>query len=412
MTDPLFLRKNGTSALIVALYFGVIAAFLSLGVAASWFPAIESNSLIHFDALHYQQIALHGYKNESSAFFPLFPTLWRLTGLGAIGISILNGSFFAFATIMLIKEFNIEIKALLIFLFLPSLFFLFVPYSESTFFVGGTVILIALRRRWTFAICLGILWCTLARPAFTALLPAMILAKFLDSCSLRRKLGDVAMYIASSFLAMLLVMAYQYSETGDLWGFYTAQSGYGNTLKLPSLPFTSWGGGSTVKLDAVALMIGIVSSLVLVRISLRALRTRSTSAQPELIVSLGYIATVSAIALFLRGGELYSLNRFVMASPFILIVIAAYIDKPRAIEVKRLFLIGTAILTYFMLFGAYVHIQTFVSFILLTVYLIALVNVVSKPTRSIGWAFWTWLVIACCIQLYYLTRYLENKWVA
>ncbi len=118
-----------------------------------------------FDVIHFLRIAENGYSNPAlSPFFPLFPLLTRWIAK-PIGEHYLLGSFLIanlsclFALIVaynwLLDEGygeNFARNTLLIFLWFPTSFFLFVPYSESLFLLLALAALWSLRKgRWLLA---------------------------------------------------------------------------------------------------------------------------------------------------------------------------------------------------------------------------------------------------------------------
>jgi hypothetical protein len=372
----------------------------------------DPNMLLQFDAIHYYGIMQHGYINESSAFFPLFPKIWKYTGLGIIGISVLNVIIFATSSSILCRVFKSDIRTLLLFISLPSLFFAWLPYTESMFFLGATSILIGMRREHHYLILIGLAWCTLSRPAFTALLPAMIITTVLGEHSLRCKIIRSASYISISLLGLFLVSYIQFTETGSWTGFYTAQQGYGNTFKLPNLPLTSWGGGAIVRLDSVALLLGLSCGIALTRsIYIRFTRVKY-GLRPEVLLSLGYIAGVSLIALLLRGGELYSLNRFIFATPFAFVLIDHAFKNPLTFKIKQAIMILSILIIYSILYASFVHIQTFLWYFATYLYLIILMYVPSIELSKHKIKLAILLMVAVSIQVYFFQRYLNNEWVA
>lgn len=398
--------------LVVPAYF---AALLLAVLTTSWLgviPQVQEMTLLHFDAIHYRGIMQEGYANESSAFFPLFPMIWKYSGLGPVGISGFNGILFIFSALLLFKEFGTSFRSAIIFISLPSIFFLFVPYSESVFFLGATGLLIAVRRDMTWLSAMSLIVCTLARPAFTALLPALLITVMVGTGSMVRRSMKVLIYASVSSLAMLTVMLIQYKQTGDYLGFYKAQESFGNTFDLPDLPLRSWGGGSVVRLDAVALLAGIIAAVFLVRIVFKRITGSSSSYDPELILSLGYVAGISAIALLLRNGELFSLNRFVFATPFALALLSKYAEHPMRMDLRRSSLFFLVLNLYFLLFASFVHIQTFLLFNLVAVYLVVVMNVAEPLQNKRRPLFWIWCIAAFALQIFYLQRYLSDMWVA
>jgi hypothetical protein len=88
------------------------------------------NSLIQWDANdHYLFIRNNGYvfngcDQPETAFFPLFPFLWKLVPATGLGALLLNSALFFPSLVFLKKEFRVSNRHLFIWLSLPSMFFL------------------------------------------------------------------------------------------------------------------------------------------------------------------------------------------------------------------------------------------------------------------------------------------------
>lgn len=167
-----------------------------------------------------------------------------------------------------------------------------------------------------------------------------------------------------------------------------------------------------MRLDAVALLAGIIAAVFLVRIVFKRITGSSSSYDPELILSLGYVAGISAIALLLRNGELFSLNRFVFATPFALALLSKYAEHPMRMDLRRSSLFFLVLNLYFLLFASFVHIQTFLLFNLVAVYLVVVMNVAEPLQNKRRPLFWIWCIAAFALQIFYLQRYLSDMWVA
>lgn len=396
----------------VIIYCLAMALILALLHAMGLAPGFRTETLLRFDALHYAGIMQNGYASESSAFFPLFPTIWRLSHLGAVGISLLNGLIFLVATALLVRELRTDLRAVLVFMSLPCMFFLFVPYTEATFFTGAALLLVALRRQWPLLAATGLLWSAMARPSFTALLPALIITIIIGPGPAMRKAGQAALYTAACLVALLVVIMVQSAETGDPWGFYKAQAEFGNTFKLPGLPLTSWAGGSVVRLDAVALLAGVACAVVLLNAMRKRYLGKPSALPAEVLLSAGYVAGIAAIALLLRGGSLYSLNRFIFATPFALVLIAHYVSAPQRMAPRTMLVVFLAVSAYFLLFASFVHIQTFLWFSAIALHVTLLLFALGRRDTWGDRAFIAWMIAAVAIQVFYVQRYLNGLWVA
>jgi hypothetical protein len=399
-------------ALVVIGYH--LIAFCTVQILLHQFHGhwITSDSLVRWDAAHYEWIAAHGYVSFRQAFFPLFPLLWKFTSLDATGVSILNGLLYLACIVTLAWYLGSSLRSILIWMALPSAIFFFVPYSEAIFFAGALSVILSIRKKVRTGVAAGLLICTLSRPAFTTLLPSVILVSLITSSKRLEFFKDTLVYILISAFGVFLVSLIQHHFTDDWWGFYSSQQIWGNRLQWPTFPLRSWGGQPVTSLDAVAFLAGLLSLAYLGRILWFSYRSTSFKVQPEVLLSSGCIASISILTLFFRGGELFSLNRFVFATPFALVLIDHALKISKAVPWRRYIHLFALLLAYFLIFGAYVHIQTFLKFVGLSIYLLIFMVILTDQRQSRTWMFWGWLVIAFAIQSYFALSFLNNGWVA
>lgn len=108
------------------------------------FNRIENEQLLQWDADIYRLMSQHLYDPEYVwpgyvAFFPLFPMVWRLTGLSPIGICLLNFVLFVAGRLVLIAATNKAAdnyqQRFAVLLCMPFLVIFLIPYSEALFFL-------------------------------------------------------------------------------------------------------------------------------------------------------------------------------------------------------------------------------------------------------------------------------------
>ena len=127
------LKSFLTIPLIHFFVFILLYLFFSFFGLVKEFPNAEN--IIRWDASWYSSIAKNGYQYfwydaSNSAFFPLFPYLWKIIHVDSLGISIVNYLMCMSGLYLLYKYFEIEKKILLIYISLPSCIFFFLPFSE------------------------------------------------------------------------------------------------------------------------------------------------------------------------------------------------------------------------------------------------------------------------------------------
>lgn len=144
--------------------------------------------LVRWDAFWYLDIAINGYHkahptdipgfetNRQVAFFPLYPALVKagakvgfnpaLAGI-AINIVLSFGAmlFIYLLTLDWLKSKKLALRAALLFLFLPTSFFLISPYTEALFcFLSFGAFYFAARRNWLVS-NIFLAFCTMSRSA-------------------------------------------------------------------------------------------------------------------------------------------------------------------------------------------------------------------------------------------------------
>lgn len=190
----------------------------------------DSDRLAHWDAGNYQAIAQQGYDRPDSgitAFFPLFPYLWRYSHVGVVGISIVNACSALAGMSILARSFGLTGRQTLVAASMPALVFTLVPYTEGVFFLFGSLLLVGLHRR-NLPLTLGmLLLCCLTRAATTLFVPAYLFAE-LPSWSLnvspKSLIRNVVLGLVVMATAVGAVMGIQYAPTGDPLAFYKAQA--------------------------------------------------------------------------------------------------------------------------------------------------------------------------------------------
>ena len=397
---------------IVLVYHALAALAVVVWCSLMGHPSLEPRSLLRFDALHYQWISQHGYEGFRQAFFPLFPLTWRFMGTEIMSAIILNGCLYFLSLILLARTLSSDIRTLLVWCTLPSTVFFFAPYTEALFAMGAVILLLGTRYDLRIATCVGMFICTLSRPAFTALAPAAIGAIWLSRKGWRPLLASTLPLLTGTIIGLVVVLIVQHAETGSWFGFFHAQAGWGNEFVTPSFPLRSWGGGPVVMLDAAALLFGIAGLGFLLMQAKHRFLGRISPSPPVLLISVGYVSFISLIILLLHKGELYSLNRFIFATPFFLVIVEHWFRSHHRFSRTEVTWGILLMSLFFLLFGSYVHIQTFLKFSGLALFISLGVSVGSDLSERHRYLMPIYLVFAFCIQLYFAIRFLDGGWVA
>jgi len=396
--------KNFCLLLGFYLFQGLI--FTLLFYKASWF---NSNSLLNWDAQHYFKIATDGYDHTRTAFFPLFPLIWKYWGMGLIAISAFNSLLFisSFAYLSALYKFNW--KLLLIIAAVPSFIFFFVPYTESVFFAGSVLLLTGYKKSDYRFVFVGLLVASFARPAASVFLPAIILVEILMRKSTTDAIKKISLSTAALVLGMAAAFAVHRYFTGNWLGFFDVQQNvWENRLQIPSLPLRSWAGIKIVILDGSALFVCLLSAWQLLKWFIPNLKSFKIDQEKGLVFSLFYLTGIGLLVLFYRDGSLFSLNRFAFATAFF-VVVAGHFGHQK-FENRALFWI-LGMLVWWLLFNSYVHIATFSKHLLVTAFLALTVLAFHRSQRISALAMHLLFVGFSLLQLYLLYRHLSNLWV-
>lgn len=400
---------------------GGVAAWCSLLVGtvlclSAVFPAswhLTQSAFSNWDAEHYLYIRLQGYDEMRTAFFPLFPFLWRWLNVSPVAMGLVNLALFAVSFAVLAWQFQWPWRAQLLLLSVPSLMFMALPYSEAVFFACGTAVLIGLRRQLPWLYCLGLLLSCTSRAAAFVLLPA-VAATLLLAHHPRRGHGRVALAAVLATLAGLgISMWVHHAYTGQWLAVFAAQRFWDNHLQWPTLPLRNWGGSFPTRFEAPPFLIGLGCSLGLGWLAWQHHGRGSGPAVAQPVVfALAYLAGVTFITVATRGGVLVSLSRYVYATPYFLLLLADFMGRFRLSSRQLAALFGLMEVAWLGFFGAYTHIRSVLGFTVVSaVVMLWLLNAHRQPAvrrRALVPA----VLAGTGLTLYLLMRFLAHEWVA
>jgi hypothetical protein len=398
-----YLRYLGFGFLHFTLSGALLIALLSVTGDLS---TLNTFDFLPWDAAHFNHIVREGYDQTRSAFFPGFPLIWKWTGLPASGISALNAILILLVSPVLAERLKLGTRDYLLMLATPSLLFIALPYAEAILFVCfASFVIAALQQKWIWAL-LALLTASLCKPNAAVFLPVIMGCAIWWTQGTRRELmvfGGMALaVIAGTFSALYI----QSLETGELFGFFKSQYEWGNRLRWPSFPLGSWGELSSKLLDAVALWICLVAGVYLIW----QLRLPRTERQLYLVnaIAAGYLAFTGLYVLFFRGGELFSLNRFVFCTPFFWVFYASIITQKLP---HRTIVFIITWLTVAVSFGAYVHIQHALKFVVLGAALWGADRLIRKDSLNPAGR-WMPYFLVLIIQVFFVWKIMHGFWVA
>ena len=161
--------------LLIAGYQLSVFILLLLILRSGIVPAsLSESTLTHWDALHYTANAIADMRGMNRDFFPLFPYTWHLLQASATSIALLNWSVFSIGMALLATAFEARRSELLLLLSVPSLMFMYLPYTEAFFFLFAVLLILGLKEKNLLLTTLGILLCGIVRPTAVVFAPALL----------------------------------------------------------------------------------------------------------------------------------------------------------------------------------------------------------------------------------------------
>ncbi|MBC6991072.1 hypothetical protein [Hymenobacter sp. BT491] len=311
----------------------LVALYLSLGQ--------QHTSLVEWDAKWYDSIRANGYEFKprgmsNAGFFPLLPVVWRMLSLNALGMSLLNMGLAITAMWLLRRYLQIRLTTLWLYSALPSVMFLYLPYTEALFFLSSSLVLISLAYSQRVGQGAAMLMGALTRVTAIFYLPALVVveavAAWQEPRSFWVRARRIVPYGALTGLGLVSVMVYQWSQTGVWFAYSKAQSlGWDHHLRLTKVPFIS-ASNSILWLDGLAFLTGISAGLwACWKLLLVVLRDKQEAPTPAELFSAVFLgtATVHAVLFASVGPEgntsLISMHRYVFGTPFFLVLLNKFL---------------------------------------------------------------------------------------
>lgn len=191
------------------------------------------NPWARWDALWYLDLATRGYQEledgrSGFVFMPLYPLLVRALG-GSLGAALLVSNAALLGALWLLHELAVEVtgcrdaalRTVLYLCLFPSAFVLSAPYTESLFLLLAVgAFLAAWRSRWDVAAAAALLACA------TRVVGVLLVPSLLWLAWQRGALRDARVLLLAP-LGLLSYAFWEWSASGDFFGFLTGQAGWG-----------------------------------------------------------------------------------------------------------------------------------------------------------------------------------------
>jgi hypothetical protein len=418
--------------------FVFISGYLLLGFLGIVHMIPDNQNYTAWDAGWYNSIRSNGYSfsagsQSNTGFFPFFPYLWKVLHVNVFWMGVINllVAFLAFS--LLARAFGFTTNEAMLYLSLPGMFFLFVPYSEALFFLFIVILFMGLHQRKTWMIIAGLFFSSLVRPTSFFFIPAIIFMELMDSditpASLMKALKNTVLYGTVTIFAFFLVIFFQWLMTGVWFAYFLAQINFWkHSFRIPHFPLTTWDGARILWLDGISFWFCLVSFFFCLFIFIQWMRKKGNLPEkyPRSVTFSGiYLFMTMLYVLFFDvydsngGTSLLSINRYVFATPFIIILIHHYTHLSKVNGWIYLFLLASILFTW-LLCGAYSqlegltayklpHLKTFFYFGMMTVYigLYALLRF-EKFNKEITIGLYCLNVF---LQIYLFNAFLSGLWV-
>lgn len=391
--------------LLAALVFntGVLAVSMSIYLSSNR-EGFSNNLFLYFDAVHYLNIRDNGYESSyESAFFPLFPFFWKALGLSAFGISVINGVLYTCTVSVVGRILQLKWHQFFTILALPSAVFFFIPYSEAVYYICGLILFIGLWSNNLPVQLLGLALSCFARPTLPVILGAYVLFQ-LTSGRRTEAIYGIVVATLGTFAAFTVHWLY----TDNLFSYFSAFKTWDYNFKFPLLPFRSHGGNAIKQYDSYALLLGILSIVMAVRVLIGTVKLKREST-----FGLFYIAGFTLLILgLLRGGDVSSLNRFLFCSPFFVVSILTLEKKLILSQGWRSFImLWVAFVAFSLLFSSFVHIQTFLRYSAGALILAAYLSLGDWRPFGIKITSIVFIAVLTCVQIFMFIRFFRGEWV-
>lgn len=325
------------------------------------YAEITNDNFIHWDARYYHIIKKAGYDSFSAggdyiyAFFPLYPTIWRITNLPNTAMLFFNYLLFAIGLFVLLKIFSSGsfLTNTIIALSVPGLAVFLIPYTEATFFAVVALGIYGHVRKKYLLYFLGFLLAAITRPTFTILTLAIICSELfllIDKQYYRQFARNLLLKTAPLLTGTILVSLYQLSQgSGSFFKFVEVQKYWDHVFALPNT-IKDWShegfginSGVLAMIFLPLLIFILTATFIRIRNLLRPMTAKTAGTEKNFLlsgrltprswvrlVSVMYLIGTTLFVLLYRGGSLHCFFRFTICTPFFFVValsIPAYVSR-------------------------------------------------------------------------------------
>lgn len=347
-------------------------------VESPYYYKNQKNQL-SWDAGIYNDIRYRYYsdKDQTYAFFPLFPMVWKFFNVVIDNITFFNYLLFCLAIVILSSLFlNTEklsdtesIFVFLVTLTLPMVVVIYLPYAEAIFILTFSLALWGWikNKYWVYFIFMTLF--AMTRPVFLNVGLALIIADFLLFIKHKnavRFLKELMLKITPIVVGTVIVFYLFYLNSGNFFKYFdTVERLWNVKFHFPS-QITDWSvEGFGMNVFTIFFII-LLSAILLATAFLKAWKIGQKNNPAEetnndvqyakeyfFNVSMLYFCGVFVTLIFFQNGSMNGLCRYIFSSPFIYIFLFCLYSDYNQIKLKKilLFFIPAVILSFLMLIG-------------------------------------------------------------
>jgi len=354
------------------LFICCFQVFLHKCGIVSFLP--QSETLNHWDSGVYLDICKNGYTyhdpiGNNSGCFILFPWVWRILRVSVAGICIVNYVFFAIGFTILSKLYKTSTVEKLLWLSIPTVYIMFIPYTEALFFLlmSATFYGIVIKKRWLIWICLFFAAMTRATAIF--LLPSLLIMELISNH--KQEWYKIAWYYFIDYAIPVLAglaffIWYQYHAIGIWFAYFIQQKRTeGHEFNWPILPLSSMEGMRNLWISALAVFCCFISIIVVARKIFGWLYRNSVEPDKIFTLSLVFLGITLFKTIFYNptwgtGTTItIGINRYVFATPFFYVFLHYFINKGVPYKLSQYAWAFILCNIVWLGCGSYYHIQIF-----------------------------------------------------
>ena len=372
-------QKRACEAFLLVVVYGI--SFFAIQFLLYQFHLLpylpDAQNIGAWDGSWYRSIAQNGYVHTASApsntgFYVLFPWIWKLSHLGVWGISFLNLLLFAAGFSLIVSIYPVSIFTQLLWLSTPAIYFMFVPYSEATFFLLGALCLFGISTRKNYLVFIALFLISLTRSVSVLLIPSFFIMQMLsfDREKWKHALLDyIVLYALPLVLGIFAFYGIQYYSTG-VWNAYIQQQStvWGHIAGGPRLPFSNLNLGVYILwFHAVCLFACVIAGIFIIKSLLEKWKGRIIMPDKGIILSIAYLTFTLILTFYFsplaskHSTHITGVERYIAASPFILVFFYYFAEKH---HYQWTHYAGILVLynLFCLLFGSYQSLENFLVF--------------------------------------------------